>query len=165
MPTSGWSEKATVDIQQMYTQLSWVKREETSSGTSLTELKHYSDLFKADMNGETPKRILVQRHMGIGKSTFVKKLAVDWAELEKIGEEKSAALKNFDVVLAIELREVRECRDLRDVIRKSNIFAEENMFLAEGLLSYISENQEKVLLVFDAYEEYLCGRESRDFDV
>ena len=165
MPTSGWSEKATVDIQQMYTQLSWVKREETSSGTSLTELKHYSDLFKADMNGETPKRILVQGHMGIGKSTFVKKLAVDWAELEKIGEEKSAALKNFDVVLAIELREVRECRDLRDVIRKSNIFAEENMFLAEGLLSYISENQEKVLLVFDAYEEYLCGRDSRDSDV
>ena len=165
MPTSGWSEKATVDIHQMYTQLSWVKREETSSGTSLTELKHYSDLFKADMNGVTPKRILVQGHMGIGKSTFVKKLAVDWAELEKIGEEKSAALKNFEVVLAIDLREVRECRHLRDVIRKSNIFAEENMFLAEGLLSYITENQEKVLLVFDAYEEYLCGRDSRDSDV
>lgn len=158
MPTSGWSKKATVDIHQMYTRLSWVKRKETSSGTSLTELKHYSDLFKADMNGVTLKRILVQGHMGIGKSTFVKKLAVDWAELEKTDEEKSAALKNFEVVLAIDLREVRECRDLRDVIRRSNIFAEENMFLAEGLLRYITKNQEKVLLVFDGYEEYLLWR-------
>ena len=158
MPTSGWSTKATVDIHQMCTRLSWVKREETSSGTSLTELKHYSDLFKADMNGVTPKRILVQGHMGIGKSTFVKKLAVDWAELEKIDEENSAALKNFEVVLAIDLREVGECLDLRDVIRRSNIFAEENMFLAEGLLRYITKNQEKVLLVFDGYEEYLLWR-------
>lgn len=165
MPTSGWSKKATVDIHQMYTCLSWVKREETSSGTSLTELKHYGDLFKADMNGVTPKRILVQEHMGIGKSTFVKKLAVDWAELEKIEEEKSAALKNFEVVLAIDLREVGECRDLRDVICRSNIFAEENMFLAEGLLSYITKNQEKVLLVFDGYKEYLCRCDSRDSDV
>lgn len=165
VPTSWWSKKATVGIHQMYTRLSWVKREETLSGTSLTELKHYSDLFKADMNGVTPKRILVQGHMGIGKSTFVKKLAVDWAELEKIDDEKSAALKNFEVVLAIDLREVRECRDLGEVIRRSNIFAEENMFLAEGLLSYITKKQEKVLLVFDGYEEYLCGGDSRDSDV
>ena len=77
MPTSVWCKKSVVDIHQIYTRLSWVKEEQTPAGTTQSELKHYSDLFTANKEGDIPKRILVQGQTGIGKSTFVKKLLVD----------------------------------------------------------------------------------------
>ena len=120
-----------------------------------SELKHYSDLFTANKNGVIPKRILVQGQTGIGKSTFVKKLLVDWIEVnEGNGDEQAAVLKNFELVVAVNLKEVSKCQSLVDVIRKSNVFAKEDKYMTEGLVDYISNNQEKVLLIFDGYDEY-----------
>ena len=155
VPTSVWSKKAVVDIHQIYTRLSWVKEKRTPAGTTQSELKHYSDLFSANNNGVIPKRILVQGQTGIGKSTFVKKLLVDWVEVNKgTGDEQAAVLKNFELVVAVNLKEVSKCQSLKDVIRLSNVFAKEDKYMTEGLVDYISNNQEKVLLIFDGYDEY-----------
>ena len=155
VPTSVWSKKAVVDIHQIYTRLSWVKEKRTPAGTTQSELKHYSDLFSANNNGVIPKRILVQGQTGIGKSTFVKKLLVDWIEVnEGNGDKQAAVLKNFELVVAVNLKEVSKCQSLVDVIRKSNVFAKEDKYMTEGLVDYISNNQEKVLLIFDGYDEY-----------
>ncbi|KAJ7372114.1 hypothetical protein OS493_020539 [Desmophyllum pertusum] len=155
-----------------------------------------------------PNRILVQGQTGIGKSTFVKKLAVDWAELDdektedkqgdvlerskndadtrednektsqgyedtasgdtssdKFEENQKNALKKFELVLVINLKEVSNCQSLRDVISRCDIFPEEETALTEGLLSYITKNQEKVLLVFDGYDEYRCGSNSEIYEI
>ena len=131
-----------------------------------SELKHYSDLFTANKNGVIPKRILVQGQTGIGKSTFVKKLLVDWIEVnEGNGDEQAAVLKNFELVVAVNLKEVSKCQSLVDVIRKSNVFAKEDKYMTEGLVDYISNNQEKVLLIFDGYDEYRCGCNSEIYEI
>ena len=217
VPTSAWSKKAPVDIHQIYTRLSWVKEEQTPAGSSRSELQHYTDLFTANKNGVVPKRILVQGQTGIGKSTFVKKLAVDWAELdheitgheekdamksfgddedngktkqyeeasssgdrgedtsndeyedtsideeyinEDISKKQKHALKKFELVLVVNLKEVSKCQSFQDVISRSSIFSEEETALTEGILRYITKNQDKVLLVFDGYDEYHCGSKS-----
>ncbi|KAL9979407.1 hypothetical protein ACROYT_G017068 [Oculina patagonica] len=220
VPTSVWSKKSPVDIHQIYTRLSWVKEEQTPAGSLQSELSHYTDVFTADKDGVVPKRILVQGQTGIGKSTFVKKLAMDWAELddEKTGdrqrvavkrcendenmiedkeetspddegtsseddedtssdseyedttsddeyENQKAALKNFELVLVINLKEVSKCPSFRDVVSRCNIVPEEETGLVEGLLNYITKNQEKVLLVFDGYDEYRCGRNSEIYEI
>ena len=166
VPTSVWSKKSVVDIHQIYTRLSWVKEEQTPAGTTQSELKHYSDLFTANKNGAIPKRILVQGQTGIGKSTFVKKLLVDWVEVnKKTGDEKAAVLKNFELVVAVNLKEVSKCQSLRDVITLSNVFAKEDKYMTEGLVDYITNNQEKVLLIFDGYDEYRCGRDSEIYEI
>jgi len=194
-----------VDIHQIYTRLSWKKKEQNPSGPSHSKLAHYTELFTANKNGVLPKRILVQGKTGIGKSTFVKKLAVDWAELddettgdtkqdalskfedgedghvskgdeatfqdnedpsrshgkhEDIGKNQKESLKKFELVLVINLKEVSKCRSLREIVRSCSIFPEEETHLADDLLSYITKNQEKVLLVFDGYDEYRCGSNS-----
>ena len=155
VPTSVWSKKAVVDIHQIYTRLSWVKEERTLAGATQSELKHYSDLFSANQNGVIPKRILVQGQTGIGKSMFVKKLVVDWVEVNRgIGDEQAAVLKNFELVVAVNLREVSKCQSLKDVIRLSTVFSKEDKYMTEGLIDYIIKNQEKVLLIFDGYDEY-----------
>ena len=166
MPTSVWCKKSVVDIHQIYTRLSWVKEEQTLAGTTQSELKHYSDLFNANKNGVIPKRILVQGQTGIGKSTFVKKLLVDWVEVNKAaGDEQAAVLKNFELVVAVNLKEVSKCQSLKDVIRLSNVFAKEDKCMTENLVDYISNNQEKVLLIFDGYDEYRNGRNSEIYEI
>ena len=166
VPTSVWSKKAVVDIHQIYTRLSWVKEKRTPAGTTQSELKHYSDLFSANNNGVIPKRILVQGQTGIGKSTFVKKLLVDWVEVNKAaGDEQAAVLKNFELVVAVNLKEVSKCQSLKDVIRLSNVFAKEDKYMTEGLVDYISNNQEKVLLIFDGYDEYRSGCDSEIYEI
>ena len=166
IPTSVWSKKSVVDIHQIYTRLSWVKEEQTPAGTTQTELKHYCDLFKAKKNGVIPKRILVQGQTGIGKSTFVKKLLVDWVDVNnETGDEQAAILKNFELVVAINLKEVSKCQSLEDVIRLSKVFAKEDKYMTEGLADYITNNQEKVLLIFDGYDEYRSGRDSEIYEI
>ena len=131
-----------------------------------SKLKHYSDLFTANKKGVIPKRILVQGQTGIGKSTFVKKLLVDWIEVnEGNGDEQAAVLKNFELVVAVNLKEVSKCQSLVDVIRNSNVFAKEDKFMTEGLVDYISNNQEKVLLIFDGYDEYRMGCNSEIYEI
>ena len=166
VPTSVWSKKSVVDIHQIYTRLSWVKEEQTPTGTTQSELKHYSDLFTANKNGVIPKRILLQGQTGIGKSTFVKKLLVDWVGVNKgTGDEQTAVLNNFELVVAVNLKEVSKCQSLRDVITLSNVFAKEDKYMTEGLMNYITNNQEKVLLIFDGYDEYRSGCDSEIYEI
>ena len=169
VPTSVWSTLDPVDIHEIYTRLSWVKQEQHAAGSSQTELNHYCDLFAANKSGTFPKRILVQGQTGIGKTTFVKKLGLDWAELnledETADDKKTVALKKFELLVAVNLKEVSKHQSLKDVISCSNIFAEEDKSMTNGLLKYITDNQDKVLLVFDGYDEYRCGRDSDIFKI
>ena len=169
MPRSVWSTLDPVDIHEIYTRLSWVKQEQHAAGPSQTELNHYCDLFTANKSDTLPKRILVQGQTGIGKTTFVKKLALDWAELnledETTDDKEAVALKKFELLVAVNLKEVSKHQSLKDVLSCSNIFAEEDKSMTDGLLKYITDNQDKVLLVFDGYDEYRCGRDSDIFKI
>ena len=167
VPTSVWSKTSPVDIHQIYTRLSWVKEEQTPAGSSRSELNHYTDVFTANKNGVVPKRILVQGQTGIGKSTFVKKLAVDWAELDDATtrDQQKDILKKFELLVVVNLKEVSKCQSLKDVISCSSIFARKDKHLTDSLLNYISNNEDKVLLVFDGYDEYRCGSNSEIYDI
>ena len=203
VPTSVWSKKSPVDMKQIYTRLTWVKEEQTPEGSSKPELNHYTDVFNETENGYALKRILVQGETGIGKTTFVKKMGLDWAELVdertigkhqdsrtrygaesvsqgceessmnrmkreesvKVSKDEVNPLKRFELVLAINLKEVSKYSRFRDVVCRSNIFPEEDTAMAEQLISYIIHNQEKVLLVFDGYDEYRCGTTSDIYEI
>ena len=163
VPTTAWSSVLQVDLEQIYTRLSWVKEEQTTAGSSQEELSHYTEIFtEKTKKGVAAKRILVQGETGIGKTTFVKKLLVDWSNIEqaKMNEERNDALKNFDLVLCINLKEVSKCQTFKEMISCSRLFAEDDEKSVDDLLCYIGKNQEKVLLVFDGYDEYGTGSEA-----
>ena len=199
VPTSVWSSICQVKLEKIYTRLSWVKKEQTPTGTSPAELTDYSELFTADENGVLPKRILVQGETGIGKSTFVKALALHWAKLvddkdvvnevmassSKCGGVKEPsredhmgvsqaessetrkhddsseshidALKTFQLVIAVPLKYVSKCQTFREVLSCSRLILKDEEYLTDGIFTYICNNQEKVLLVFDGYDEYRTG--------
>ena len=162
IPTSVWASVCQVELDKLYTRLSWVKMEQTPTGTSKKKLRHYTDLFTAEKGGNIPKRVLVQGETGIGKSTFVKKLAVDWAALDdaEMTEKQKHALRKFKLVVVVTLKDVSSCQTLEEVIRRSHLFPEDEETLTDDVLSYIRDNQDKVLLVFDGYDEYRTGSEA-----
>ena len=167
VPNSVWSTRCNVDIHKIYTRLSWVREEQNASWSTRSKLSHYKDVFTENKYGVRPKRILVQGMAGIGKSTFVKKLAVDWAarNAEEGSDKWNDALKKFELVVIINLREVSRCGSLRDALTNSYIFPMEDAKQVDYLLDYIAKNQEKVLLVFDGYDEYRCGRNSELYQI
>ena len=165
VPTTAWSSVLQVDLDKIYTRLSWVKQEQTTAGPSQEELNHYTEIFtEKTKNGVVAKRILVQGETGIGKTTFVKKLLVDWSNLEeaKIDDERNDALRKFDLVVSINLKEVSKCQTFKEVLSRSRLFPKDDEKLVDDLLCYIWMNQDKVLLVFDGYDEYRTSSEAEE---
>ena len=165
VPTTAWSSVYQVDLEQIYTRLSWVKQEQTTAGPSQKELNHYTEIFtEKTKNGVVAKRILVQGETGIGKTTFVKKLLVDWSNLEeaKMDEERKDALRKFELVVSISLKDVSKCQTLKEVVSGSRLFPEDEEKSVDDLLCYMRTNQDKGLLVFDGYDEYRTSSEAEE---
>ncbi|XP_022792660.1 uncharacterized protein LOC111331752 [Stylophora pistillata] len=111
---------------------------------------------KASSGAPLQKRILVQGETGIGKTSFVKKMLVDLSNLDEanLDEEQKNAMRRFDLVLAVALKEVSQCQTFTEVLRGSRLFSSGDDKFFNDLNSYIIKNQERVLLVFDGYDEY-----------
>ena len=112
------------------------------------KLKDHTNMFK-----ERRKRMLVYGRPGIGKSTFCKKAAYDWSKaLREI-------LMNFCILLLIKLRDVCDVGNIRDVLLASKLLASDGPISVDSLYDYIVNNQDKVLLILDGYDEYSFAEE------
>ena len=143
-----WDESSSIQIDEIYIPLSWMRNHRMPSGVTQEELEDYTDMFKGK-----PTRMLVYGRPGIGKSTFCKKAAYDWSKALK------EILKNFSILLLINLRDVRDLEDIRDVLRASKLLASDGPISVDSLYDYIINNQDKVLLILDGYDEYSCAKE------
>ncbi|KAL9970926.1 hypothetical protein ACROYT_G023386 [Oculina patagonica] len=143
-----WDPDDTVDIDDIYTKLSWLKDERKPSGKLQWKLEDYTEMFEDHKRFTNPKRMLVYGRPGIGKSTFSQKIAVDWAN------GKNESLKRFDLLLLIKLRDVCEIQDFPSILKASELLARDSSISIDSLHEYVLQNQNKVLLVLDGYDEY-----------
>ena len=149
-----WDPDNTMDIDEVYVELSLLRDDRKLAGTTKEELEDYSEVFKGQGHHLIPKRILVYGRPGIGKSTFTKKLAVDWSRGEK------EVLKKFDVLLLIKLRDVCNTQDICAMLQKAELLSADDPVVFDQLYDYILQNQQKVLLVLDGYDEYSAEKSS-----
>ena len=138
-----WDESSSIEINEIYTPLNWMRDHRKPSGVTQEELEDYTDMFKGK-----PTRMLVYGRPGIGKSTFCKKAAYDWSKALK------EILMNFSILLLIKLRDVCDVGNIRDVLRASKLLASDGPISVDSLYDYIINNQDKVLLILDGYDEY-----------
>eukprot|EP00057_Strongylocentrotus_purpuratus_P017096 XP_011671570.1 PREDICTED: uncharacterized protein LOC105441792 [Strongylocentrotus purpuratus] len=129
-----------VPLKDMYTNL--VLKEEYRKNCK-RELE-YSDLFKLEVNGEFPKRIMVQGEAGAGKTTFCSKIAWDWIN-------DSLALQKFVWVLVVPFREAKQYTI--GEIAKSYL-SKDNPATASQITEYIRSNPTKVFIAFDGLDEF-----------
>ena len=143
-----------MDMDEVYVQLSLLRDERKLDGTTKTEFEDYSEIFSSHGYHLIPKRILVYGKPGVGKSTFSKKLAVDWARGEK------EILKQFTVLLLIKLRDVCNTPSVCAMLEQAELLSAENPLVFKQLYDYILQNQEKVLLILDGFDEYSAEKSS-----
>ena len=154
-----WDRSSVVDIDEIYTQLTWLKDDKKPSGVTQERLKDYIEIFSSRKHYTKPKRLLVYGRPGIGKTTFSKKAAFDWSQQRK------QILEKFDLVLLIRLRDVCDLEDVQAILRASELLASDGVISVENLYDYVLQNQEKVLIILDGYDEYTAGKQSPVRDI
>ena len=154
-----WDPDNTVHIDEIYTQLCWLRDDKRPGGIKQEKLADYCDIFKGNRRKPNPDRILVYGRPGIGKSTFAQKISIDWARGKK------EILKKFDLLLMIPLRNVCESKTFHDILKEAKLFSVEDQRLTGSLHTYIRQHKDKVLLVLDGFDEYSAGTPSPVFDI
>ena len=149
-----WDRDNTMDIDEVYVQLTLLRDDRKLAGTTKERLQDYSELFASHGHHLIPKRILVYGRPGIGKSTLTKKLVVDWARGNKL------ILTKFAVVLLIKLRDVCYTKDFCAVLKEAKLLSADDSVVFGQLYDYIRRNQQKVLLILDGYDEYSAEKSS-----
>jgi len=154
-----WDPDNTVHIDEIYTQLCWLRDDKRPSGIKQDKLTDYCEIFKGNRRKPNPDRILVYGRPGIGKSTFAQKISIDWARGKK------EILKKFDLLLMIPLRNVCNSETVHDMLKAAKVFPVEDQRLTDSLHSYILQHKDRVLLVLDGFDEYSTGTPTPVFDI
>ena len=143
-----WDPDDTVHINDIYIQLTFLQDHRKPHGTTQKRLGDSSEVFEGDEHHPIRRRILVYGRPGIGKSTFTQKVAVDWANGNK------EILKKFALLLLIRLRDVCHSRNVRAMLETAKLLSADEPKAVNNLYEYVRQNQEKVLLILDGYDEY-----------
>ena len=149
-----WDPDNTVHINDIYMQLTVLQDHRKPDGKTKKKLGDSSEVFEGDEHHPIRRRILVYGKPGIGKSTFTQKVAVDWAN----GRKK--ILEKFNLLLLIRLRDVCGISDLCTMLKTAELLSADDPMAVNNLCEYVRQNQEKVLLILDGYDEYSGGKSS-----
>ncbi|XP_030851664.1 uncharacterized protein LOC105444188 [Strongylocentrotus purpuratus] len=126
-----------VQFKDMYTNLFLQEEHGTEK-----RMLDYNDILDLKVNGEFPKRIMVQGEAGVGKTTFCAKIAWDWIE--------GRYFSHFVWVLIVPLREFK--KHTIGEIAKSYL-AKNNPATVSQMTDYIQSNPDKVFIAFDGLDE------------
>eukprot|EP00057_Strongylocentrotus_purpuratus_P008580 XP_011663054.1 PREDICTED: uncharacterized protein LOC105437763 [Strongylocentrotus purpuratus] len=142
-----------LEFERIYTNLVLLRNE---MGTTRETPLDYTELLTTKVNGEFPKRLMVEGEGGAGKTTFCSKIAWDWTERTKEFEE-------FDWVLVIPFRNTNEGQTVGDIAK--TYLSDSNTVQSRQIDRYILSAPLKVFIIFDGLDEYDGDilKESSDF--
>ena len=136
-------------------------------GEQLKEYQKANEKLSPTLPGEIfdpeEQKILVVGRPGIGKTMFSTKILRDWASDNLLNETQKSQI-DFKVAFLVKLRMfnfIDKELNLRELLDHS----EYSTTLSEETWSYIRENPQRVLIIFDGFDEYSRKAEINKDDV
>ena len=154
-----WCEDFSFHLNEIFTRLKIVSKEKTR-GVLTADITNMTAIFKAHVECQRPRTVLIEGDPGMGKSTYCQKLAYDWATKQK---ELDPSFPDIDVLLLL------KCHDVKSSIWKAIddqiLPAEIDDQAKECFFKFVRENQSKVLLVLDGLDEMDSTEMKRIYDL
>ena len=154
-----WYEDFSFHLNEIFTRLKIVSKEKTR-GVLTDDITNMTAIFKAHVECQRPRTVLIEGDPGMGKSTYCQKLAYDWATKQK---ELDPSFPDIDVLLLL------KCHDVKSSILKAIddqiLPAEIDDQARECFFKFVRENQSKVLLVLDGLDEMDSTEMKRIYDL
>ncbi|XP_072174670.1 uncharacterized protein [Diadema setosum] len=142
--TSPLERESSMKLEDIYTNLAMFSRGMTGGKTNMK----YNDFVKTleDVSAERQlnNRFALFGEAGVGKTTFLAKLTLDWAA--------GRCLNAFDLLFLIPLREIERNTSFGDTIMDK--LSDEVEFDGSRVEEYIRQNQTEVLILYDGFDEY-----------
>ncbi|XP_072175157.1 uncharacterized protein [Diadema setosum] len=141
--TSPLHSKSSMKLEEIYTNLVMCSQDgDVKTDVNYNEFIDHLERIGTEIG--LPTRIAIYGEADVGKTTFLAKLALDWA----LGKR----LKTIDLVFLIHLREIEESICFGDTIMGN--LSDELEIEGLELDKYIRTNQQKVLILYDGLDEY-----------
>ena len=136
-------------------------------GEQLKEYQKANEKLSPALPGEIfdpeEQKILVVGRPGIGKTMFSSKILRDWASDNLLNETQKSQI-DFKVAFLVKLR-MFNFTDKELNLRELLDHSEYSTTLSEETWSYIRENPQRVLIIFDGFDEYSRKAEINKDDV
>ncbi|XP_071509029.1 uncharacterized protein [Diadema antillarum] len=130
----------SVNLDAIYTNLSLLDLGDMRKALPIT----YEDLVTNDGSSSLSKRLLIQGEGGVGKTTLCSKIAWDWCQ--------GRILQDLDMVLVIPLRDVTDGKSIGSIVH--TYLSDSNVATHDQIDRYISKNLNRILIVFDGFDEF-----------
>ena len=154
-----WYEDFSFHLNEIFTRLKIVSKEKTR-GVLTDDITNITAIFKAHVECQRPRIVLIEGDPGMGKSTYCQKLAYDWATKQK---EFDPSFPDIDVLLLLKCHEVKS--SIWKAIDDQILPAEIDDQAKECFFKFVRENQSKVLLVLDGLDEMDSTEMKRIYDL
>lgn len=138
-----WNDSFQIHIEHIYTNLQIYFQLHQGMRSIQKPLDSYHDLFLSRPGCAKPRRILVEGEAGVGKSTFLYKIAYDWSS-------STDNLLPYSVVILVELKQMKGA--FKDAVVQQLFPIDFSIPLVQ-LLSYLATHQENVLFLLDGFDE------------
>ena len=159
LPPVPWYEDFSFHLNEIFTRLKIVSKEKTR-GVLTDDITNMTAIFKAHVECQRPRTVLIEGDPGMGKSTYCQKLAYDWATKQK---EFDPSFPDIDVLLLLKCHEVKS--SIWKAIDDQILPAEIDDQAKECFFKFVRENQSKVLLVLDGLDEMDPTEMKRIYDL
>ena len=151
-----WIEEMQFNLENVYTELSIVKRDSRRRWVKTDQIVQLSDIFDEDEKSK-PRIILIEGSPGMGKTTLSLKLAYDWAK-----DQMPDKFPKVELVLLI------KCRDMKGSIQesaKTQLLPSNDKQLLKDLDSFFHSAPNKIMLIVDGVDEISEANESHVLDL
>ena len=148
-----WCEEFQFFLGNIFTRLKVVRRKKTR-GEITDVFVDMSSILDPYEECSAPRTVLIEGEPGMGKTTYCKKYAYDWATKQQ--EPQGCGSTAFKVVLLLKCRDIHS--DVWEAIDDQLLSLDIDEKVKRQFFKFIRENQSSILLILDGLDELPSGK-------